>query len=157
MAALDNPRHEAFAQALAAGSSLREATRRAGLSTQHAPRMRRLKGSRAIETRVAEIARLARWGGAVELADLFDLQVGLARRAAPEERDAKADLSLAKELLAEASKTWERGPGARRAAGVGPGGRPARIEPPREAWALPPHLTKEEWLAAFAPKNAEPG
>ncbi|MGH6987955.1 MAG: hypothetical protein ACRED9_14100 [Caulobacteraceae bacterium] len=157
MAALDNPRHEAFAQALAAGCSVREARRRAGLSAQHAPRMRRLKGSRTIETRVAEIARLTRWGGAVELANLFDLQVGLARRAAPEDRDAKADLGLAKELLAEASKTWERGPGVRRASGAQAGGRPVRIEPPREAWALPPHLTKEEWLAAFAPKNAEAG
>ena len=134
MRALDNPRLEAFATALARGLSVRAATEEAGFSRRHVGRMNDLAASGLVEARIREKRREALWGGRLELADVCDAMIA----ASSEARGLKtgAALMAAKELLAEAARLIER----------------ATIAPDGEA-GLPPELTKEEWIAAFAPRT----
>ena len=133
MGALDNPRHEALAQGLARGISVREATIEAGLSARHLPRSVRLAASPAVVARMAEIRQQAVWGGLEDLEKVFGELMRLAEAAG--KLGSAAGMNSARTLLAEAARLRERLPAA-----------PATAEAP-----LPPRLSKEEWIAAFAP------
>ena len=92
---------------------------------------------------MAEIKLATAWGGDAELAEVFHELMRLAALAAGKE-DSAASLSLAKGLLTEAGRLRSRlPPGVGAAAPVEPV--PARI--------LPPVLTTEQWIEAFAPKR----
>ena len=139
-APLNNPRHEAFAAALARGASVREATAEADLSRRHLARMIALALTEPIADRVAELRREAVWNGSLELAAVYDEMMRLARAAG--RLKTGAGMLAAGKFLAEAARLCER---ATKAASEGG----ARLAGP----IMPPVLTKEEWLAAFVPKT----
>jgi hypothetical protein len=142
MSPLEDPRREAFAQALARGSTVREAARRAG----YGPRINHSKDrarSKPIVKRVDEIARQLAWDGDTEALRVFDELMRLAAEAA--KTKTPADLAAARGLLAEAARL--RRDWAKLAA-------PAALAAPPPTYSIvPPELTKEEWLAAFAPRD----
>ncbi|MHB8530236.1 MAG: hypothetical protein ACYC8V_12110 [Caulobacteraceae bacterium] len=139
--ALNNPRHEAFAGALARGASVRQATAEARLSPRHLRRMTALAASPLVSARTAEIRRVAPWGGSAELAGLFESLTELAGRAAG--LGTGAAMVAAKELLAEAGRLHQRA---------------ARPAPPGRAQglSLPPPMSTEEWIETFAPRPDAP-
>jgi len=131
---LDDTRREAFAQALARGASVREAAQRSGFKGRFAHHRRRAS-SPPIADRVAEIVKEAEWGGDAELARLFTELVDMAAEAR-----GKENLAAARGFLADAAKLkrdWAELAGPALDDGV----------------IVPPDLSKEEWLATFAPKN----
>ncbi len=134
MGALNKPNQECFAAALARGISVREAANQAGFDGRHIGRVTTLAASKPIARRVVEIRREALWGGRVELADVFDTLMRLARAAGALKTG--AGMAAAKALLAEAASLMERATMAL-----------------DENGDLPPRLSKEEWIAAFAPKT----
>ena len=137
MAAFNNPRHEVFAAALARKDSPRQAWLEAGYASRPL-RARRLAETPAMVARVAELTEAAPWVGQdPELARVFSELMRLAKAAGALETGAA--MVAARGLLAEAIALRER-----RARGGG--------EAPA-ALALPPALTKEEWIAAFAPRD----
>ena len=134
MPALWNPRHGAFAQALARGESIAAATAASGL--KHMPqRMRERAETPALKERVAELKEQHRWGDNDELAKVFGVLMRLAESAGTLESGAA--MTAAKGLLAEAARLRESVPRAQASA-------PAP-ERPRL-----PTLTREEWIATFA-------
>ena len=140
MAALNNSRHEGFARALARGASPKQAAAETGYD-YHPDRARRLAATAAVAARVAELIEAARWGGHADLATVFSELMRLAKAAG--ELETAAAMVAARGLLAEAIALRERA-----SAGVGNGEGPGA-----SVSALPPALTKEEWIAAFAPRD----
>ena len=139
---LGNPRHEAFAAALARGASVRQATAEANFTRDNVQRMIDLANSATIAARVATLRRQRFWGGRDELADVYDEMMRLARAA--DDLKSGAALDAKCRLLTEAGRLAER------ASQWAAGGR----EPYEAAQPIvPPTLSKEEWLAAFAPKS----
>ncbi|HZL19468.1 MAG TPA: hypothetical protein VFG23_17165 [Polyangia bacterium] len=138
MAALCNTRHEAFARALARGVSLREATAASGLK-YFPKRMQARAATAAVVARVEELKEEARWRGQQDLKRVFEKLFDLASSAS--ELKTGAALTAARGLLAEAARLREHLPGA---------GHGAPLQGVRPA----PDLTKEEWLAAFAPRRS---
>ncbi|MGH6986435.1 MAG: hypothetical protein ACRED9_06295 [Caulobacteraceae bacterium] len=133
MSALDNPRLEALAQALADGLPIHEATRRAGFSRQSGMTRRRC-ARRDVRERIAEI-RLERARTASDVRPVIEKMMALAEEAG--KLKSGAGMTAAHKLLVEAARLKATHA-------------PSR---PRETWALPPQLSKEEWLDAFAPKT----
>ena len=79
MPALNNPRHEAFAQALARGISVRDANVEAGLSVRHFSRAMELAKAKDIAKRAREIRDEIPWGEALHLKVVYDELMRLAR------------------------------------------------------------------------------
>jgi hypothetical protein len=140
MSTLDDPRHEAFAMALARGASLRQAATEANLHVGKPNRAAALAGSEAVIDRVAEIRALGPWGDAPELKAVYEKAMELAGTAG--ELGTAAGMMAAKALLSEAARARQSlAPPQADQTG------PARTDPA----PIRPVLTREEWLAAFAP------
>lgn len=143
MPALNNPRHEALAKALSRGVSVREATIEVGLSPRHVGRILALSSREDFDARVAELREAAEWGEDLALKPIHDQALKLANAAA--KLESAAAMMAAKALLAEAARIRQS--------------LPRRTPPPAVLLAPPaqsparPVLSKEEWLAAFAPKS----
>ena len=143
MPILFDPRHEAFAQALARGLSALAASREAGYSPQERPcRARKRAAWPQMVERLAEITVATAWGGDTDLAKVFHEMMRLVEKA--EEKESAAGLAIAKGLLTEAGRLRSLLP---------PGLGAAPPVEPRPGLILPPPLTKEEWIEAFAPKR----
>ncbi|HEY5070529.1 MAG TPA: hypothetical protein VII63_00715 [Caulobacteraceae bacterium] len=136
MAAFENKRLEALAQALAKGLPVHAATRKAGYSRQCEVSRRRAARAEVV-TRVGEI-ELERIAAAADLVPLIRQLTTLA--AAAGKLGSAAGMVAARGLLAEAALHKRHLAASRPAATSVSGPVP------------PPVLTKEEWIAAFAPK-----
>jgi len=138
MGAFEDVRLEALAQALARGLPLHAATREAGYSRQTGMSRRRA-GRYDVQTRVNEIKR-ERLDAAADPAPIIDLLMELG--AAAGKLGTAAGMVAARGLLAEAARlkvklVEEQGPATTYS-------------------IVPPKLSKEEWLRAFAPKYYDP-
>lgn len=143
MPILFDPRHEAFAQALARGLSALGASREARYSRHERPyRARERAAWPKIVERIAEITMARVWGGDADLAKVFHELMRLVDAA--EKKDSAAGLAIAKGLLTEAGRLRSRLP---------PGVGAAPPVEPVPARILPPVLTTEQWIEAFAPKR----
>jgi hypothetical protein len=143
MPILFDPRHEAFAQALARGLSALAASREAAYSHhENSYRAKQRAAWPVIIDRVAEITMSRVWGGDANLAEVFHELMRLARAA--EKIASAAGLAIAKGSLTEAGRLRTKLP-----PGVG-AGPPVEPVPAR---ILPPVLTTEQWIEAFAPKR----
>lgn len=139
MPPLDDPRYEALAQGLARGLSLRQANAEAGLKEARPCRMRRRAARKDVAARIAELKAQMTWGDAEPLRVIYERAMALADRAGG--LDSGAALAAARGLFAEAAR-------AVREAGIF-GAESGRAQTPRGP--VPPDMTNEEWLAAFAP------
>ena len=135
MKALDRPRYEAFAQALAAGLSIKAAAAQAGYHDDRYWSHRRA-GLKVITDRVAFLVEAAIGGGSSDLAPIIDKLVALADRAG--DLDSGAGMTAACHLLSEAARL-------KRLMGEG---RLDRVP----ALDAPPQLSQAEWIAAYVPK-----
>jgi hypothetical protein len=146
MPALNNPRHEALARALSRGVSVREANAEAGLSRRRVARAIGLSMRSDIVARVEELREAAEWGEAVGLKPLYEQAMRFADEAV--KLETPPAMMAAKALLTEAARIKQGlarsapQPAVPAAPVAGPAPPPAR-----------PVLSKEEWLAAFAPKS----
>ncbi|MGI8840764.1 MAG: hypothetical protein ACR2F8_08305 [Caulobacteraceae bacterium] len=130
-----------FAATQARGESPRRAWPEAGYASRPL-RARRLAEKKDMIARVAELAEAAAWAGRdPQLARIYGELMRLAAKAG--ELGTGAAMVAERGLLAEAIALRERGAPAGGGADGGTAG----------ASALPPILTKEEWLAAFAPRQ----
>ncbi len=133
MPTLDKPGHEALAHALARGASVREAHLEAGMNLERPWRLRKRVQRPEVVARVAEL----RWGrDAAELLAISDTLLDLSKRAA--DLASGVGMMAARSMLVEAARL--KRDAIRSIAAT------ALHLPP------PPELSKEEWLAAFAPR-----
>ena len=139
MPILDDPQYEALARGLARNLSVRRASLEAGFADLRPCRTTRRVERADVKVRVAELKAEITWGGAEPLRAIYERAMALADRAGG--LDSGAALAAAKGLFAEAAR-------AVREAGVF-GAEGGRLQAPRGP--VPPDMTTEEWLAAFAP------
>ncbi len=129
MAALDNPRREMFAQALARGCGPSQAEREAGYSRCSKATRARV-ASKQIKDRLAQIGKERAGGNSPDIGPVIDKLMELA--------NASADLKTAAAMVAARGFLVE----AARLKGL----LPAPAPPPRR------RLSNEEWLAEYAPE-----
>jgi hypothetical protein len=140
MPALEDKRLEALAQALARGEAVHAATREAGYSRQTGISRRRAELP-VVSMRIEEIER-EKWEASIDLTPVIDKLMFLVDQAG--KQGTAAALVAARGLLADVASLK-----ARRAAEA------AAATGPFQAVQLPPILTKEEWLKAFAPNGGQ--
>lgn len=133
--ALNDPRQEAFAQAVARGLSLQAASKEAGYYLDSRKSARRAQLPH-VAARVADLIRDRAWAGSSDPESVIASLLAMARDAA--KLGSAAGMREARALLLEAFRL-------RRELDLG------AADPEHAAGILPPALTKEEWLAAFAP------
>jgi len=145
MPILFKSQYEAFAQALARGLSEMGANVEAGYADTSSTRARERAARPEIIARTAEIRLLTAWGGDTDLAAVFEELMRLAGKTGKSDQPLSAAiLAAARGLLAEAAKLRMQLP-----PGVGATAPPiARTGP-----ILPPQMSTEEWMEAFAPKR----
>jgi hypothetical protein len=129
--ALVDTRLEAFAQAIATGLSCREAQKKAGYADSG--RGSKYHSERTdVVARVAELVRRAIWGGTSDLAPAIDALAAVGEAA--QALGSAAALREAKGAYSEAARLKRL--------------LPPSAPPP----AAMPDMTREEWLATFAPR-----
>lgn len=130
MAALDDPRREMFAQALARGCGPGQAEREAGYSHCAKGTRARVK-SKQIKGRIAQIKKERAGGDSPDIGPVIDKLMALANAAG--KLKTAAAMVAARGFLVEAARLK--------------GLLPAPAPPPRR------RLSTEEWLAEYAPKS----
>ncbi len=127
MAALENLKREAFAQARAAGASVARASLAAGYAPSHGNGWRIARDEK-VKARVAELERAA-VGASRDLAPVIAEMLRLSKEAA--KLDSAAGMREAKDFLVQA----------------------ARLKGllPRAPVPIEPEMTMAEWLAEYAP------
>ena len=135
MAALSNPKREAFAEALARGHPVLRAWEKAGFA-YHATRARRRMAAPDMVARVAEIRRERDGDGPADLIPVINRCMILAEAAG--KIGSAAGMAAARGLLAEAARL-------------------KRLLPPAplsESWPEDrPELSDDEWLDKYGPKD----
>ncbi|HSZ53986.1 MAG TPA: hypothetical protein VK801_20650 [Caulobacteraceae bacterium] len=141
LAALKNPGHEALAQAVAAGSSQKEALKGAGYSSSSGGNTKIFKRDE-VKTRLKEIREAATWGAGPDPAS--QKLAELARRSA--ELGSAVGLLGAGKLVVEIAKRRDR----LEAAKAEPATSPETPAPESAPVFIPlPQLSVEEWKAKY--------